>query len=207
MAATRTSPVVDDFFAAAQSTAEITAECGNYEMWQLGSGAVSKHGRAVRLTTAAPAEGTRPQQWRRHLARGRRRCWRTARIDIVAQPPLNNENHDLVEVVKGIDDQFREAGWLTAKPDRRACRDATLTRRRLAWRPRRPPGTRADSEGNTTCCNPASFRGTAVSLGRASRLSRQLTDLEPRLSVKRRPPGSWGAEAGTDMKLPDSARH
>jgi hypothetical protein len=44
MAATRTSPVVDDFFAAAQSTAEITAECGNYEMWQLGNGAVSKHG-------------------------------------------------------------------------------------------------------------------------------------------------------------------
>jgi len=44
MAATRTSPVVDDFFTAAQATAEITAECGNYEMWQLGSGAVSKHG-------------------------------------------------------------------------------------------------------------------------------------------------------------------
>jgi DNA-binding transcriptional LysR family regulator len=44
MAATRTSPVVDDFFTAAQSAAEITAECGNYEMWQLGNGAVSKHG-------------------------------------------------------------------------------------------------------------------------------------------------------------------
>jgi DNA-binding transcriptional LysR family regulator len=44
VAASRTSPVVDDFFAAAQATAEITAECGNYEMWQLGSGAVSKHG-------------------------------------------------------------------------------------------------------------------------------------------------------------------
>jgi hypothetical protein len=44
MAATRTSPVVDDFFIAAQETAEITAECGNYEMWQLGNGAVSKHG-------------------------------------------------------------------------------------------------------------------------------------------------------------------
>jgi DNA-binding transcriptional LysR family regulator len=44
MAATRTSPVVDDFFAAAQATAEITAECGNYEMWHLGNGAVSKHG-------------------------------------------------------------------------------------------------------------------------------------------------------------------
>jgi DNA-binding transcriptional LysR family regulator len=44
MAATRTSPVVDDFFAAAQSTADITAECGNYEMWQLGNGVISKHG-------------------------------------------------------------------------------------------------------------------------------------------------------------------
>jgi DNA-binding transcriptional LysR family regulator len=44
MAATRTSPVVDDFFTAAQETAEITAECGNYEMWQLGNGAVPKHG-------------------------------------------------------------------------------------------------------------------------------------------------------------------
>jgi DNA-binding transcriptional LysR family regulator len=44
MAATRTSPVVDDFFIAAQETAEITAECGNYEMWQLGSGAIAKHG-------------------------------------------------------------------------------------------------------------------------------------------------------------------
>ncbi|AXG80449.1 LysR family transcriptional regulator [Streptomyces paludis] len=40
MAATRTSPVVDDFFTAAQSAAEITAECGNYEMWQQGNGAV-----------------------------------------------------------------------------------------------------------------------------------------------------------------------
>ncbi|MFF7987527.1 LysR family transcriptional regulator [Streptomyces sp. NPDC007901] len=40
----RTSPLVDDFFSAAQATAEITAECGNYEMWQLGSDAVSKHG-------------------------------------------------------------------------------------------------------------------------------------------------------------------
>jgi len=44
VAATRTSPVVDDFFTAAQSTAEITAECGNYEMWQLGNDAISKHG-------------------------------------------------------------------------------------------------------------------------------------------------------------------
>jgi DNA-binding transcriptional LysR family regulator len=44
MAATRTSPLADDFFAAAQATAETTAECGNYEMWQLGNGAISKHG-------------------------------------------------------------------------------------------------------------------------------------------------------------------
>jgi hypothetical protein len=44
VAASRTSPVVDDFFTAAQATAEITAECGNYEMWQLGGGAVAKHG-------------------------------------------------------------------------------------------------------------------------------------------------------------------
>ncbi|MEV6540943.1 LysR substrate-binding domain-containing protein [Streptomyces sp. NPDC051665] len=39
--ASRTSPVVDDFVTAAQATADITAECGNYEMWQLGSDAVS----------------------------------------------------------------------------------------------------------------------------------------------------------------------
>jgi DNA-binding transcriptional LysR family regulator len=32
--ASRTSTVVDDFVAAAQATASITAECGNYEMWQ-----------------------------------------------------------------------------------------------------------------------------------------------------------------------------
>ncbi|MDJ1135132.1 LysR family transcriptional regulator [Streptomyces iconiensis] len=44
MAASRISPVVDDFFTAAQAMAETTAECGNYEMWQLGSEAVSKHG-------------------------------------------------------------------------------------------------------------------------------------------------------------------
>jgi DNA-binding transcriptional LysR family regulator len=43
-AASRTSPVVDDFLTAAQETAQTTAECGNYEMWQLGSGAVPKHG-------------------------------------------------------------------------------------------------------------------------------------------------------------------
>jgi DNA-binding transcriptional LysR family regulator len=40
VAASRTSPMVDDFLAAAHATAEITAECGNYEMWQLGGGAV-----------------------------------------------------------------------------------------------------------------------------------------------------------------------
>lgn len=44
VAASRTSPVVDDLLTAAQETAEITAECGNYEMWQRGSGAVSKRG-------------------------------------------------------------------------------------------------------------------------------------------------------------------
>ncbi|MET7568603.1 LysR substrate-binding domain-containing protein [Streptomyces sp. NPDC005492] len=44
VAASHTSPVVDDFITAAQATAEITAECGNYEMWQLGSNSVSKHG-------------------------------------------------------------------------------------------------------------------------------------------------------------------
>jgi DNA-binding transcriptional LysR family regulator len=44
MATARTSPIADDFFAAAQATAEITAECGNYEMWQLANDAVSKRG-------------------------------------------------------------------------------------------------------------------------------------------------------------------
>jgi DNA-binding transcriptional LysR family regulator len=44
MAASRTSPMADDFFAAAQETAEITAECGNYEMWQLANDAVSQRG-------------------------------------------------------------------------------------------------------------------------------------------------------------------
>ncbi|MFE6039894.1 LysR family transcriptional regulator [Streptomyces sp. NPDC056452] len=43
VAASHTSPVVDDFVTAAQSTAEITAECGNYEMWQLGGDPVSRH--------------------------------------------------------------------------------------------------------------------------------------------------------------------
>ncbi|MCX4831444.1 LysR substrate-binding domain-containing protein [Streptomyces sp. NBC_01016] len=43
VAASHTSPVVDDFVTAARSTAEITAECGNYEMWQLGGGAASRH--------------------------------------------------------------------------------------------------------------------------------------------------------------------
>ncbi|WP_393097138.1 LysR family transcriptional regulator [Streptomyces sp. LN325] len=43
VAASHTSPVVDDFVTAAQSTAEITAECGNYEMWQLGGDAVTRH--------------------------------------------------------------------------------------------------------------------------------------------------------------------
>ena len=42
--ASRTSLIVDHFLTAAQETAEITAECGNYEMWQLGSGGAAKHG-------------------------------------------------------------------------------------------------------------------------------------------------------------------
>jgi len=37
VAASRSSPIVDDFLTAAQATAETTAECGNYEMWQLGN--------------------------------------------------------------------------------------------------------------------------------------------------------------------------
>ncbi|MEU2729157.1 LysR substrate-binding domain-containing protein [Streptomyces griseoviridis] len=41
VAASRTSPVVDDFVTAARSAAEITAECGNYEMWQLGGDAAT----------------------------------------------------------------------------------------------------------------------------------------------------------------------
>jgi len=44
VAASRISPVVDDFFTAAQEAAEITAECGNYEMWQRGGDAAAKHG-------------------------------------------------------------------------------------------------------------------------------------------------------------------
>ncbi len=43
VAASNTSPIVDDFVAAAQSAVEITAECGNYEMWQLGGDAVTRH--------------------------------------------------------------------------------------------------------------------------------------------------------------------
>ncbi|WP_327665164.1 LysR family transcriptional regulator [Streptomyces sp. NBC_00498] len=42
VAASHTSPVVDDFVTAARSTAEITAECGNYEMWQLGGEAAAR---------------------------------------------------------------------------------------------------------------------------------------------------------------------
>jgi DNA-binding transcriptional LysR family regulator len=42
LAESRTSPVVDDFVAAARATAEITAECGNYEMWQLGGDSISQ---------------------------------------------------------------------------------------------------------------------------------------------------------------------
>jgi len=41
VAASRASAVVDDFFAAAQATSAVTAECGNYEMWQLGGEAAA----------------------------------------------------------------------------------------------------------------------------------------------------------------------
>ncbi|WP_097865659.1 LysR family transcriptional regulator [Streptomyces sp. rh34] len=44
VAASRTSPVIDDFLTAAQAMAETTAECGNYEMWQRGGDAVAQHG-------------------------------------------------------------------------------------------------------------------------------------------------------------------
>jgi DNA-binding transcriptional LysR family regulator len=44
VAASRISPLADDFFTAAQATAEITAECGNFDLSQLGSGAISQHG-------------------------------------------------------------------------------------------------------------------------------------------------------------------
>ncbi|MGC5166889.1 LysR family transcriptional regulator [Luteimicrobium sp. DT211] len=37
MAASRPSRLADDFFAAAQATADVTAECGSYEMWRLAS--------------------------------------------------------------------------------------------------------------------------------------------------------------------------
>ncbi|KUL29467.1 LysR family transcriptional regulator [Actinoplanes awajinensis] len=43
VAAARTSPLVDDFLDAARETAAITAECGNYEMWQLGGDAAAQH--------------------------------------------------------------------------------------------------------------------------------------------------------------------
>jgi DNA-binding transcriptional LysR family regulator len=43
MAASRISPVADDFFTAAQEAAEITAECGNYEMWKLGGETAAEH--------------------------------------------------------------------------------------------------------------------------------------------------------------------
>ncbi|WP_240521682.1 hypothetical protein [Amycolatopsis vastitatis] len=41
MATANRSPVVDDFFTAARAAAEITAECGNHEMWQLGGDAIA----------------------------------------------------------------------------------------------------------------------------------------------------------------------
>ncbi|MEA5360310.1 LysR substrate-binding domain-containing protein [Amycolatopsis sp., V23-08] len=44
VAASRDSPVVEDFFTAAQKAAEVTAECGNYEMWQRGGESAAKQG-------------------------------------------------------------------------------------------------------------------------------------------------------------------
>ncbi|MGH8882659.1 MAG: LysR family transcriptional regulator, partial [Stackebrandtia sp.] len=41
VATSQTSPVVDDFFTAARTAAGVTAECGNYEMWQLGGDVIS----------------------------------------------------------------------------------------------------------------------------------------------------------------------
>jgi hypothetical protein len=35
VATSHLSPVIEDIFTAAQTAAAITAECGNYEMWQL----------------------------------------------------------------------------------------------------------------------------------------------------------------------------
>ena len=43
VAQTRISPLVDAFFAAAQSAADVTAECGNYDMWQRGGPDASGH--------------------------------------------------------------------------------------------------------------------------------------------------------------------
>jgi hypothetical protein len=43
VAASRISPLVDDFRTAAQATSDVTAECGNYEVWQLGGDAAAKH--------------------------------------------------------------------------------------------------------------------------------------------------------------------
>ncbi|GLY98625.1 LysR family transcriptional regulator [Actinoplanes sp. NBRC 103695] len=57
VAASRTSPMVDDFVAAAQATAEITAECGNYEMWQLGGDAVSLSSSRSDGSSAPPPAG------------------------------------------------------------------------------------------------------------------------------------------------------
>ncbi len=44
VAASRVSPVVEDFVTAALASAEITAECGNYEMWELGGDGVPGRG-------------------------------------------------------------------------------------------------------------------------------------------------------------------
>jgi DNA-binding transcriptional LysR family regulator len=44
VAESRTSSLVHDFLSAARMTSDITAECGNHEMWQLGGDVAAKHG-------------------------------------------------------------------------------------------------------------------------------------------------------------------
>jgi DNA-binding transcriptional LysR family regulator len=57
--ASRTSPMVDDFFAAAQAAAEITAECGNYDMWENYDDDVALRGIAG---VSAPQESIPPRE-------------------------------------------------------------------------------------------------------------------------------------------------
>jgi hypothetical protein len=71
---------------------------------------------------------------------GRRRRRRTIRIDIVTRPLQNNENHDLIEVVEAIVDQFRETlplidlNLTEHAENSRGCRDLHLGRSAKRWR-------------------------------------------------------------------------